>query len=81
MNDIIENQCFVVDNMGDPYPGETGIYAVEDEVVLIRDQHYARDNSGIGIYAVEDEVVLVRDQQLTVDNKVILIRESALCGG
>ena len=58
MNNIVENQYFVEDNMGDPYPGETGIYAVEDEVVLIRDQYYIRDNSGIGIYAVEDEVVL-----------------------
>ena len=37
---------YVVDNMGDPYPGETGIYAMEDEVILIRDQHYTRDNSG-----------------------------------
>ena len=34
MNNIVENQYFVEDNMGDPYPGETGIYAVEDEVVL-----------------------------------------------
>ena len=58
MNNIVENQYFVEDNMGDPYPGEIGIYAVEDEVVLIRDQYYTRDNSGIGIYAVEDEVVL-----------------------
>ena len=58
MNNIVENQYFVEDNMGDPYPGETGIYAVEDEVVLIRDQYYTRDNSGIGIYAVKDEVVL-----------------------
>ena len=58
MNNIVENQYFVEDNMGDPYPGETGIYAVEDEVVLIRDQYYTRDNSGIGIYAVDDEVML-----------------------
>ena len=58
MNNIVENQYFVKDNMCDPYPGETGIYAVEDEVVLIWDQYYTRDNSGIGIYAVEDEVVL-----------------------
>ena len=58
MNNIVENQYFVEDNMSDPYPGETSIYAVEDEVVLIRDQYYTRDNSGIGIYAVEDEVVL-----------------------
>ena len=58
MNNIVENQYFVEDIMGDPYPGETGSYAVEDEVVLIRDQYYTRDNSGIGIYAVEDEVVL-----------------------
>ena len=36
---------YVVDNMGDPYP-RIGIYVVEDEVILIRDQHYTRDNSG-----------------------------------
>ena len=58
MNNSVENQYFVEDNMGDPYLGETGIYAMEDEVVLIRDQYYTRDNSGIGIYAVEDEVML-----------------------
>ena len=46
MNNIVENQYFVEDNMGDPYPGETGIYAMEDKVILIRDQHYTRDNSG-----------------------------------
>ena len=81
MNNIVENQYFVEDNMGDPYPGETGIYAVEDEVVLIRDQYYTRDNSGIGIKLWRMRWFSIRDQRYTVDNKVILIRESALCGG
>ena len=33
--------------MGDPYPGETGNYAVEGKVILIRDQHYTVDNKVI----------------------------------